>query len=127
MRKAQLKNHVLALRAKQAALLGAVRLNRVLDMDLETGGDELDEVRRDIERSLMVRGIDRNTALLREVRAALHRIEDDTYGICLRCDGPISQKRLEAVPWTAYCVVCQSAADQNTASEVSDERFIFRH
>lgn len=54
--------------------------------------------------------LNRNTIdmkLLREIADALHRIESDSYGICLECEEPISQKRLDAVPWARYCVTCQ--------------------
>src|SRR5215467_7108017 len=46
---------------------------------------------------------------LREINDALHRIDTDQYGICLECEEPISQKRLDAVPWAKYCVTCQEA------------------
>lgn len=54
--------------------------------------------------------LNRNTldmTLLRQINDALHRIELDHYGICLSCEEPISQKRLDAVPWAKYCVTCQ--------------------
>jgi len=54
--------------------------------------------------------LNRNTIdmkLLREVSDALHRIDQDTYGICMECDEPISAKRLDAVPWARFCVTCQ--------------------
>jgi DnaK suppressor protein len=54
--------------------------------------------------------LNRNTIdmkLLREISDALHRIDQDTYGICLECEEPISTKRLDAVPWARYCVTCQ--------------------
>ena len=54
--------------------------------------------------------LNRNTIdmkLLREISDALHRIETETYGICLECEEPISTKRLNAVPWARYCVTCQ--------------------
>src|SRR5438270_11698890 len=56
--------------------------------------------------------LNRNTIdmkLLREVSDALHRIETGHYAICLECEAPISQKRLEAVPGARYCVTCQGA------------------
>jgi DnaK suppressor protein len=40
---------------------------------------------------------------LKQVRAALQRIEDGTYGRCLVDGEPIDEKRLEATPWAAYC------------------------
>ena len=54
--------------------------------------------------------LNRNTIdmkLLREISGALHRIDQDTYGICMECEEPISAKRLDAVPWARYCVTCQ--------------------
>ncbi|PKM98132.1 MAG: molecular chaperone DnaK [Elusimicrobia bacterium HGW-Elusimicrobia-3] len=40
------------------------------------------------------------------VGAALRRIEDGTYGVCLACKQPIAVKRLEAMPETPLCVNC---------------------
>ncbi len=56
--------------------------------------------------------LNRNTIdmkLLREISDALHRLDHDTYGICMECEEPISAKRLDAVPWARYCVTCQEA------------------
>lgn len=44
---------------------------------------------------------------LSEVRAALDRIADGEFGECQQCGEMIGEKRLEAVPWTAYCIACQ--------------------
>jgi RNA polymerase-binding protein DksA len=41
---------------------------------------------------------------LREVEAALRRIEAGTYGTCSVCGKPIPVERLEAVPWTTLCI-----------------------
>ncbi len=41
------------------------------------------------------------------VRLALERIEEGTYGECLQCGKTIGEKRLEALPWTSYCIECQ--------------------
>jgi len=54
--------------------------------------------------------LNRNTLdikLLREVQAALRRIEQGAYGVCYECEEPISVKRLDAVPWAKFCVSCQ--------------------
>lgn len=47
---------------------------------------------------------DSDSAILKQVQGALLRIEDETFGICVVDGQPIEEKRLEAVPWTAYCV-----------------------
>ena len=41
-----------------------------------------------------------DSAILAQVRAALARIADGTYGRCTVDGGPIDEKRLESVPWT---------------------------
>jgi DnaK suppressor protein len=42
-----------------------------------------------------------------EIDEALKRLEDNSYGLCLTCEKPISKKRLSAVPYAKYCVACQ--------------------
>jgi len=48
-------------------------------------------------------------------RAALQRIDTGEYGICIDCGRPIGQKRLEAVPWTPYCLEDQEKHDKEQA------------
>jgi DnaK suppressor protein len=75
-------------------------------------------VQRAAERELAIRNLDRESRLLREVRAALKRIEDGSYGICVYTGEEISLKRLEAVPWTAFCLKAQEMFDKNEAEAV---------
>ena len=53
---------------------------------------------------------------LEQVRAALQRIEDGTYGRCIDCGRPIEPARLEAVPWSAYCRADQEKHDAEAAA-----------
>jgi DnaK suppressor protein len=59
------------------------------------------------EREMASRGLSRNASLVRDVRAALNRMDDGTYGLCIDCEEPISAMRLAAVPWAARCLSCQ--------------------
>jgi DnaK suppressor protein len=45
-----------------------------------------------------------DATVLRQVRDALRRIEEGTFGRCVVDGGSIEPKRLEAVPWTPYCL-----------------------
>jgi DnaK suppressor protein len=49
---------------------------------------------------------------LTQVRDALKRIEDGTYGRCIACGRSIEEARLEAVPWAAYCLEDQEKQDK---------------
>jgi DnaK suppressor protein len=111
------------LEVKQAELAGGLR-NRD-EIVIEKTPDALDEVQLAGERELAIRNLDREASLLRQVRAALRRIADGSYGVCLHCEEEIKPKRLDAVPWTKYCIRCQEAADKDfeggDTSERSDE------
>ncbi|MFQ5897664.1 MAG: TraR/DksA family transcriptional regulator [Candidatus Methylomirabilia bacterium] len=45
--------------------------------------------------------------LLKDVTSALQKIEQGSFGSCERCGAPISDKRLEALPFARYCIGCQ--------------------
>ena len=47
---------------------------------------------------------------IREIQAALKRIDDGTYGVCLSCDEKINTKRLAALPYASQCIKCAEAA-----------------
>lgn len=45
---------------------------------------------------------------LEQIEAALERIEDRVYGLCMECEGRIPKTRLNAIPFTPHCVKCAS-------------------
>lgn len=47
-------------------------------------------------------------AEITQIRAALGRIADGTYGTCARCGEPIAEARLDLLPWTPHCRSCAS-------------------
>lgn len=51
--------------------------------------------------------------ILRDVDAALSRIEDGTYGVCQSCERTIDMQRLDAIPFTPYCVACAGKMEQS--------------
>ena len=79
---------------------------------IETSPDELDRIQHASERDYAMSNLERNSNRLREVRTALGRIDAGTFGICAGCDENINPRRLAAVPWASFCIVCQEAADR---------------
>lgn len=118
MTKQELNKYRQILEAKQAELSAVVR-NRE-GIAIEKSPDALDEVQHAAERELAIRNLDRESQLLRQVRGALRRISEGTYGVCLHCDEDISPKRLNAVPWAAYCINCQELVDSHQVTETED-------
>jgi DnaK suppressor protein len=110
MTKSEINKFRTALAAKQTEL--APRLRKRDGIAIEKTPDALDEVQLATERELVTRNLERESKMLREVRAALERIEQNTYGTCLNCDEEIGLRRLKAVPWTPLCIACQEQDDR---------------
>jgi DnaK suppressor protein len=70
-------------------------------------GDIMDQARADAEADIQIslRQVDNQS--LREVEAALVRINQRTFGVCKMCQQPLSKARLEAVPWSPICRKCK--------------------
>ncbi len=85
---------------------------RILDrIAVERAPDEVENVQLAGERDLVITRLDREASLLAEIRAALERIEDGSYGVCLNCGREISRGRLTALPWASCCITCQEEID----------------
>lgn len=52
------------------------------------------------------------------VRLALERLREGSFGHCLHCGNPIGEKRLEALPWTPYCIECQEKVENGQIEDV---------
>jgi DnaK suppressor protein len=93
---------------------------------IERTPDVLDEIQLAAERELTTRSLERESQLLRDVRAALDRIAEGAYGTCFECDEEISYKRLRAVPWAALCITCQEHADGSSRRNFGYEETFLR-
>src|SRR6202034_1675213 len=97
MTKVDLEKYKTILKAKKTELSGLLR-NRD-EIVIEKAPDALDEVQLAGERELAIRNLDRDSNMLRQIRRALARIADGTYGNCLHCEEDISPQSMNAVPW----------------------------
>ncbi len=76
--------------------------NHLADGDVDEV-ERLSTVRNDLQENLV------------QVEQALARMDDGTYGNCLRCGKPINPERLEAFPWVQYDIECQALIEQGLA------------
>ena len=71
-----------------------------LDPDWSEQANQLEEI--DVAEGLeQVR-----TDEARDIRAALQRLRDGSYGVCAKCGGEIAEARLEALPTATLCIKC---------------------
>jgi DnaK suppressor protein len=82
---------------------------------IERAAEAFDESLLAAERESSARALAQDFQLLRQVEAARDRMRDGTFGVCLRCEDRIAPKRLQAIPWAAYCVSCQEKAEEGPA------------
>jgi DnaK suppressor protein len=73
--------------------------------------DPLDRASFDSERSFQLRIRDRESVLIKKIKSSLQDIEDGYYGICKKCEEPISLKRLEARPVAQHCIRCKTTME----------------
>jgi DnaK suppressor protein len=113
-----------ALEAKAEELRRSMSAQKVAQVvsRLDVPSDEGDLSQQSHEEWIFLNRNTLDLKLLREVQAALRRIQHTTYGVCAACDEPISAKRLEAVPWAKFCVQCQERIGAGTA-EYDDDDF----
>ncbi len=67
------------------------------------------------EQEISIGRIEDFEKTLREIDAALLRVEDGTFGVCVTCGGPIGKARLEYLPRAGLCIQCQRKLEEEEA------------
>ena len=112
MTKTEMKGFRKILVARQAELANVMRRREAIAV--EATPDEVERIQHATERELAIDHLERESQRLREVRDALGRLDTGAFGICLDCGQDIKPKRLAAVPWASFCIICQEAADRSS-------------
>ena len=120
MTKTESINLKASLEAKRLELLAELR-GRVHELAIESGQPELvDFIQGMSHRDVTAAMLNQYSTTLAEVERSLRAIAENSYGICMECDAPIALRRLQSIPWAAYCVRCQ---EQIEAAEDGAERY----
>src|ERR1041385_7056241 len=79
---------------------------------LEVANDDAKEssdlAMRDVIQELALKSGDRESQMVADIDQALMRMSEGSYGICIRCNHPIDERRLEAMPTARYDAACQA-------------------
>jgi DnaK suppressor protein len=99
---------------KRAQILNrsTVRIKDALSMKPEDLVDESDHAAALIQQGMALEVQERDRHLLREIDHALMKMEQGIYGFCEDTEEPIDEGRLEANPWTRYCVEAAERREQ---------------
>jgi DnaK suppressor protein len=71
-------------------------------------GDSADQSVASLMEDLNLAAVNRDARELQEIADAHRRLEDGSYGECMRCGREIDYRRLRAYPTAARCIDCQS-------------------
>lgn len=80
--------------------------------DAEAAQDIADRAANSYTKEFLFAQSNNDRQLLSMVESALGRIREGSFGECINCGNEINPKRLEAVPWTRYCIQCQEKVEQ---------------
>jgi DnaK suppressor protein len=74
--------------------------------------DLADVAADDIDRNTLETLSSNDVKRLRLIDSALSRIENERYGLCMRCNKKIPKERLEAIPYALMCIDCKSTDER---------------
>ena len=87
------------------------------DADVGTAQDIADRAANSYTKEFLFHQSNNERQTLQMVEGALARIREGVFGECVNCGSEINQKRLDAVPWTRYCIACQEKMEQGQLEE----------
>jgi DnaK suppressor protein len=79
----------------------------------DTGDESLANALADFNLTILDRHIDE----IRDIEAALQRVKNGEYGVCIDCGDDVDFTRLQAYPTAKRCIVCQEQREKQYAQE----------
>jgi DnaK suppressor protein len=87
----------------------------------DSAQDIADRASSSYQKEFLFHQSNNDRQLLLMVDTALERIREGSYGECISCGNEINAKRLQAVPWTRYCISCQEKQEKGQLQEEADK------
>ena len=91
--------------------------------EVEQMADISDDAARSYGRKLQGDLEEHEWVKLKQVEAALKKVEDGEYGICEQCKQEILETRLEIMPYTEFCIHCLSEIEKHSSLDKQKTQF----
>jgi DnaK suppressor protein len=88
-------------------------------LDAEATQDRADRCVISLSKESLFERSSQRRIVLRLIEAALKRIAEGTFGICVGCGHEIQDQRLQALPWTQFCLRCQGELQEKIGASLS--------
>lgn len=85
---------------------------QALDVTNDDAKENSDLASRDVIQELALRLGDQESRMVADIDMALRRMDEGSYGMCVRCGHEIDERRLEAMPTARYDAACQTAIEE---------------
>jgi len=95
--------------------------------EVEQMADISDDAARSYGKKLQGDLEEQEWVKLKQVEAALKKVEDGEYGICEQCEQEILETRLEIMPYTEFCIQCLSEIEKRTSLDNQKTQFTKEH
>ncbi len=87
------------------------------EADEESSQDVADKAASSYTKEFLFSHSSIERSIMQLVDEALARVEGGSFGVCIACESAIQARRLEAVPWTRYCISCQEKQEEGLLEE----------
>ena len=111
--KAELAEIAASLSEMKTDIAKNVEDKKNLDLLEPEVGDSIDQATQSLDKEILFELSDNERKILRDIEAALRKMEKGTYGLCEHCKNVIEKKRIKALPSARYCMICQSGSEKN--------------
>ncbi len=95
------------------------RVNQGSELKLSLGSDLGDLSTLSLESDLSVSLATRYSNMLKQIDQALERVEEGSYGLCEDCGEKIDHRRLKILPFSPYCVSCQTRMEKESSGRLN--------
>ena len=86
---------------------------------VEDAQDSADQAVFSYQKELLFSRSTHDHGQLTLVKSALERLKEGSFGECMQCGTRIGAKRLEALPWTPYCIECQEKIERGEMADAA--------
>lgn len=86
-------------------------------IESDSPSDSADQCVMSVSKEALFHQSGERRVMVRRIEAALRRMQEGTFGICIACGDDINPRRLEALPWTQYCLDCQEDVERSEIRE----------
>jgi DnaK suppressor protein len=87
------------------------------EMESNVAQDLVDKAETSYTKEFLLSLSDGEREQLLLIDEALKRLEHGEFGVCQTCQKEIGGKRLDAIPWTPYCIDCQERNEEELRAQ----------